>query len=275
MIKTYRPTSAGIRARKTLVKKVTSERSLRGLTKPLKGSVGRNNGRISIRHRQRGARKHYRIIDFKRDKHQIIGKVARLEHDPNRGCNIALINYIDGEKRYILAPEGLEEGMNIVAGADASLELGNALPLDNIPMSTKIHNVEINIGKGGQIARGAGNYATVMAKEGDYVSVKFPSGEVKKIFSKCYATIGTLGNADHRLIRAGKAGLKRHLGWRPEVRGVAMANPTDHPHAGSYRDNGVGMTSPKTPWGKKGRGKLTRARKYTSKFIAKNRRDRR
>ncbi len=274
MIKTFKPTSPGIRFRKTLVREVDKVKSNKKLTKSLKGPVGRNKGRISTRHRQRGAKKQYRVIDFKRNKRNIPGKVATIEHDPNRGCNIALINYADGEKRYILSPEGLRVGMEITAGKKAPLEVGNALPLSEIPLSTKIHNVEINPGRGGQIARGAGNSAVIMAKEGKYASVKLPSGEVKMIIDACYATIGGLSNADHRHIRVGKAGKKRHLGWRPAVRGVAMGTDA-HPHGGSYSDTGIGMPSPKTPWGKKTRGKKTRRRKSTNKYIVKRKTKRR
>ncbi|MFC1621947.1 50S ribosomal protein L2 [Patescibacteria group bacterium] len=266
MIKTYRPTSPGIRGRKTLVRDVDKKRPEKSLTRPLKGSVGRSKGRISTRHRQRGTKKFYRIIDFKRDKFDIPGKVAFIEHDPNRGCDIALINYADGEKRYILAPEGLKVGTEIMSGPKSPLSLGNALPIADIPVSTRIHNVELNPGRGGQMARGAGNYATIMAKESPYANIKLPSGEVKKVQLKCYATIGELGNADLRHARAGKAGRRRHLGWRPAVRGVAMGTDA-HPHGGSYSDTGIGMPSPKTPWGKKTRGKKTRKRKNTDKFI--------
>lgn len=266
MIKKYKPTSAGIRFKKTLVKKVHKGRGLKKLTTPLKGTVGRNKGRISTRHRQRGAKKHYRVIDFKRNKLGIEGKVERIEHDPNRGPDIALISYADGEKRYILAPEGLKIGDKIMSGPEASLDVGNALPLEKIPLSMKVHNVEINPGRGGQLGRGAGNAVVIMAKEGNYVNIKLPSGEVKKVLSKCYATIGEIGNADHRHTRAGKAGIKRHKGWRPAVRGVAMGTDA-HPHGGSYSDTGVGMPSPKSPWGQKTRGKKTRRRKYTDKYI--------
>lgn len=268
MIKTYRPTSPGIRQRKTLKRGVEDVKPNKKLTKSLKGPVGRNKGRISTRHRQRGAKKNYRMIDFKRDKHDVVGKVARIEHDPNRGCNIALVHYKDGEKRYILAPEGLHKDMEVVAGENATAEVGNALPLHKIPLSTKIHNVELSPGKGGQIARGAGNYATIMAIEGNYAHVKLPSGEVRKILRNCYATVGDLSNANLRHSKAGKAGRKRHLGWRPAVRGVAMGTDA-HPHGGSYSDTGIGMPSPKTPWGKKTRGKKTRRRKNTDKFIIK------
>lgn len=268
MIKTYRPTSPGIRQRRTLDKGIDDVKPNKKLTKPLKGPVGRSKGRISTRHRQRGTKKNYRIIDFKRDKHGIPGKVASIQNDPNRGCNIALIHYSDGEKRYILAPEGLKKGMEVISGEKAPVEVGNALPLNKIPLSTRIHNLELSPGKGGQIARGAGNHAIVMAIEGRYANVKLPSGEVRKILGSCYATIGSLSNADLRHTKAGKAGKKRHQGKRPAVRGVAMGTDA-HPHGGSYSDTGIGMPSPKTPWGKKTRGKKTRKRKNTDKYIIK------
>jgi large subunit ribosomal protein L2 len=270
MLKRYKATSPGIRSRRTLKEDVSDVRPEKKLTVSKKGSVGRNKGTISVRHRQQGVKKHYRLIDFKRNKLDIPGKVATLEHDPNRGCNIALINYFDGEKRYILAPEGLKIGMQVMSGQKAPLEVGNTLPLSLIPISSKIHNVELNPGRGGQLARGAGNYATLMAKEGDYATLKLPSGEVKKILAKCYATIGELGNADLRHARAGKAGIKRHKGWRPAVRGVAMGTEA-HPHGGSYSDTGIGMPSPKSPWGQKTRGYKTRRRKHTDKYIIKRR----
>ena len=273
MIKTYKPTSPGIRQRKTLVSEVDKVKPNKKLTQPAKGPVGRSKGRISTRHRQRGAKRNYRIIDFKRNKFDIAGKVASIQHDPNRGCNVALIHYLDGEKRYILAPEGLRKSMIVVSGKKVPLNVGNAMPISRIPLSTKIHNVEMNPGRGGQIARSAGNYAIIMAKEGKYANVKMPSGEIRKILDSCYATIGEIGNADHRHTRAGKAGKKRHMGNRPAVRGVAMG--TDgHPHGGSYSDTGIGMPSPKTPWGKKTRGKKSRSRKYTDKYIVKGKKRR-
>ena len=275
MIKTYRPTSAGIRFRKTLVREVEKVLPEKALRKVKKGHVGRNNGKISSRHRQQGHRKHFRLIDFKRDKREIQAKVASIQHDPNRGPNIALLAYYDGEKRYILAPEGLKKGMIVSAGESVEPAVGNALPLRNIPLGVAIHNIELSPGRGGQFVRGAGNSAQILAKEGKYVNIKLPSGEVKKVRGDCYATIGALGNQDLRNINLGKAGRKRHMGWRPHVRGVAMANPTDHPHAGSYKDTGIGMSSPKSPWGWKTRGKKTRRRKNTNKFIVKPRKARR
>lgn len=274
MIKTYRPTSAGMRFRKTLVRDIDDVKPLKSLTTAKKGNAGRSNGKVSTRHKQRGAAKHYRFVDFKRDKLNIEATVKTIEHDPNRGCDIALVVYSDGEKRYILAPEGLQRGTKVMSGASATQSVGNALPLDSIPLGVRVHNIEINPGKGGQLARGAGNSAVIMAKEGKYVSLKLPSGEVKKILGICYATIGVLGNSDRRLTRFGKAGRKRYAGWRPEVRGVAMG-ANSHPHGGSYRDNGIGMPSPKTPWGKKARGVKTRSRSYTDKYIVTDRRKKR
>jgi large subunit ribosomal protein L2 len=275
MIKTYRPTSPGMRGRKSLVKNVSSKRPLKKLTVPLKGPAGRNKGKISSRHRQRGARKHYRLVDFKRDKVNIPAKVVRIEHDPNRGPNIALLSYADGEKRYILAPEGLKAGMTVISGDSTEISVGNAMRLVNMPLGMEIHNIELYPGGGGQMVRGAGNSAVVLAKEGKYANIKLPSGEVKKVLSQCFATIGKLGNADLRNVNLGKAGRKRHLGWRPHTRGVAFSSPRDHPHGGSYKDTGIGMPSPKSPWGWKTRGKKTRRRKHTDKFIVTRKQKRR
>lgn len=272
MIKNYNPTSAGIRFRKSIVKDSTANNPEKSLLRPHKGSAGRSNGRISSRGKLQGAKRHYRLVDFKREKFNIVATVATIEHDPNRGPNIALLKYTDGEKRYILAPEGLKIGAKVVSGLGSDIEaaLGNCLPLANIPLATFVHNVELNPGQGGILARGAGNAAQIIASEGDYVNIKLPSGQVKKVLAKCLATIGVLGNQDLRNTNLGKAGKKRHLGWRPKVRGVAMANPSDHPHAGSYRDNGIGMPFPKTPWGKNTRGVKTRTRVHTDWSIVSN-----
>ncbi len=271
MIKEYKPTTPGQRGRKSLKKDVDDVRPHKPLTKPLKGSVGRSKGTITSRHRQRGSKKHYREIDFKRNKDDIPGKVATIEHDPNRGANIALINYVDGEKRYILAPEGLERGMEIISSESAEAEVGNCLPLRNIPVGVEIHNIEISPGRGGQMARGAGTSAMITAKEGKYAHVKLPSSEIKKVLLDCKATVGSLSNPEKRTVDLGKAGRNRHLGRRPHVRGVAHASPREHPHGGSYKDTGVGMPSPKSPWGKKTRGKKTRKRTHTDKYIVKER----
>ena len=274
MIKTYRPTSPGIRQRKTLVKGVEAVKPLKKLTKGKKGPSGRSKGRITVRHRQRGAKKLHRLVDFKRDKKNIDAKVASIEDDPNRGANIALLHYVDGEKRYILAPKGLEKGMVVVSGENVELIVGNAMPLKNIPVGVAIHNVEINPGAGGVLAKGAGNSAQILAKEGNYVNIKLPSGEVKKVLGICYATIGSLSNEDLRNIVLGKAGVKRRLGFRPTTRGVAMSSPKKgHPHGGSYSTSGIGM-HPKTPWGKKARGVKTRKRSRTDHTIVKDRRKR-
>lgn len=273
MIKTYKPTSEGLRKRKTLVKELTSSKPVKALTsKVLKGPAGRSHGTVSSRHKQRGVKRRMRIIDFKRDKVNIVGRVSTIEHDPNRGPNLALISYADGERRYILAPEGLTVGMEVMSGTEAELVPGNALPLSNIPLGTFVHNIELNIGAGGILARGAGNSAQVMAKEGEHVNLKLPSGEVKRVLGKCYATIGVLSNADVRNTQLGKAGRKRYLGWRPHVRGVAMANPKkDHPHAGKYNDTGIGRPSPMSPWGWKTRGVKSRKRSHTDYTIVKRR----
>jgi len=271
MLKTYRPITPGQRGKRTLVRGVAAKSPEKKLTKSLKGAVGRNNGKISSRNRQRGARKKYRIVDFKRDKLNVPAKVVSIEHDPNRGPNVALLHYADGEKRYILAPEDLKPGMIVVSGDQVDLQPGNCMPLKNIPLGMPIHNIELNPGKGGQMVRGAGNSAMILAKEGKYVNVRLPSGEVKKVLDSCIATIGTLGNADLRHVNVGKAGIKRHQGRRPHTRGVAFSSPREHPHGGSYKTSGVGMSSPKSPWGWKTRGKKTRRRKSTNKYIVKSR----
>lgn len=275
MIKTYKPTSAGMRRRKTLVVKATKKRPVKSLTIALKGPVGRSGGKITSRHKQRGARKHYRVIDFKRNKWDIPAKVASIEYDPNRGPNIALLYYADGEKRYILAPVGLEVGAIVISGMLVDATVGNSMPLKNVPLGSEVHNVEVNPGQGGKLIRGAGNSGIVMAKESKYVNIKLPSGEVKRFLADCFATIGKLGNADVRNADLGKAGRNRHLGNRPHVRGVAYPSPRDHPHGGSYKTTGIGMSSPKSPWGWKTRGKKTRKRKQTDKFIVKSRRAKR
>lgn len=272
MIKTYKPTTPARRSRKALKLKLSTARPLKSLRVSLKGPAGRSNGRVSVRHKERGAKKFYRVIDFKRNKHGITAKVVGLEYDPNRNVSIALLNYADGEKRYIIAPEGLNTGMVIVSGKNVEPSLGNALTLDNIPMGTFVHNIELNPGAGGILARSAGSSAQLMAKDGGYVNLRLPSGEVKRVLGTCMATIGVLGNEQYRNIRLGKAGTNRYKGVRPSVRGVAMANPSDHPHAGSYRDNGIGMKFPKSPWGWNTRGKKTRRRSHTNHTIVKDRR---
>ncbi len=268
MIKSYKPTSEGMRTRRTLISDVTKARPQKSLIKILTGPAGRNNGRISSRHRQRGHKKFYRVVDFKRGKYDIPATVTALEYDPNRGPTIALLSYADGEKSYILAPEGLQVGQKVISSKN-SVEMlpGNATTLVNLPLSAEVHNVELNIGAGGQLIRGAGSYGIVMAKEGKYVNIKLPSGEVKKFAQDCMATIGVLSNGDLRNRVLGKAGIGRHLGMRPHIRGVAVANPTDHPHGGSYKDKGVGAPSPKSPWGWKTKGKKTRSRTVGLKYL--------
>ena len=247
---------------------ITRKTSEKGLTVILGKHSGRNNqGIVTVRHQGGRQKRFLRLIDFKRDKIDIAAKVASIEYDPNRTANIALLNYIDGEKRYILHPEGLKVGDKVMAGPEADIKPGNAIPLGKIPIGTFIHNLELYRGRGGQLIRSAGSYAIVLSKEGKYVQVKFPSNEVRKIDALCYATIGQIGNIDWKNINIGKAGRSRHMGIRPTVRGVAQ-NPRSHPHGGGEGRSGIGMSSPKTPWGKPALGKKTRQRKKSSnKFI--------
>ena len=249
--------------------KVAPERSL---LEPLNKKSGRNNyGRITVRHRGGGNHKKYRVIDFKRDKYDVTGTVETLEYDPNRSAHIALVKYEDGEKRYILAPVGLKVGDKIVAGETADIKIGNALPLCNIPTGTFIHNVELNPGRGGQLARAAGNAAQLMAKENGMALLRLPSGELRNVPAKCMATIGQVGNIDHENVKVGKAGRKRHMGWRPTVRGSVM-NPCDHPHGGGEGKSPIGRPGPCTPWGKPALGYKTRAKKNKSdKLIVRRR----
>jgi large subunit ribosomal protein L2 len=253
---------------------ITKKEPEKALVESNKKSGGRNNlGRITSRHRGGGHKRQYRIIDFKRDKHGIIGKVAAIEYDPNRAARIALIHYPDGEKRYIIASTGLKVGAKVVSGPQAEIEIGNAMPLKNIPAGTFVHNVEFSPGKGGQIGRSAGNSLQVMAKEDEWVSLKLPSGEIRKFRADCYATIGLVGNADHENISLGKAGRSRWLGIRPQSRGMAM-NPVDHPMGGGEgrSKSGGGYQHPESPWGKYAKGLKTRKRKNQSnKYIVKRR----
>jgi large subunit ribosomal protein L2 len=249
---------------------ITRSTPEKSLLEPLPRTGGRNNfGRITVRHRGGGHKRQYRKIDFKRNKHEVPAKVFSIEYDPNRSARICLLHYADGEKRYIIWPKGLEVGTIIVAGPDASFNTGNALPLERIPLGTMVHNIELNLGKGGQLARSAGSFAQVMAKEGEYVTLRLPSGEVRMVHKRCYATIGEVGNAEHENVVSGKAGRTRWLGFRPTVRGVAM-NPVDHPHGG-----GEGRTSggrhPVTPWGMPTKGYKTRKRKPSDSFIVRRR----
>lgn len=278
MLKHYKPTTPGRRHRIDLVPEYDySGRPEKSLTISLrKKSAGRNNlGRVTTRHQGGGSKNLYRIIDFKRDKYDVEGKVSRIEYDPNRGANIALIVYKDGEKRYILAPQGLKKDYTVMSGKTKRIELepGYAMPLQFIPVGQPIHNVELFPGRGGQMARGAGNYLTITAQDegSGYVQVKLPSGEIKKLRKDCMATIGQLGNADLKNVKLGKAGRKRHKGVRPAVRGVAM-HPDAHPHGGGEGRSGIGMPSPKSPWGRKTLGVKTRKRKHTNKYIVKDRR---
>ena len=270
-VKKYKPTSAGRRFITTAdfsgVSKKDPEKSLLEVKK--KHSGRNNNGHITTRHKGGGTRKQYRIIDFKRSKDAIPAKVAAIEYDPNRTARIALLHYRDGEKRYILAPVGLEVGAVIVSGPEADIKIGNALPLANIPLGTVIHNIELRPGEGGKLVRSAGSSAQLMAKEGQYAQVRMPSGEVRKIQVVCRATIGQLGNLDHENEVIGKAGRQRHLGKRPSVRGIAM-NPVDHPHGGGEARSTSGRP-PTTPWGQMTMGKKTRRNKRTANMIVRKR----
>jgi large subunit ribosomal protein L2 len=270
-VKKYKPTSAGRRFITTAdfsgITKKDPEKSLLEVKK--KHSGRNNNGHITTRHKGGGTRKQYRLIDFKRSKDTIPAKVAAIEYDPNRTARIALLHYRDGEKRYILAPVGLEVGAVIVSGPDADIKLGNALPLANIPLGTVIHNIELRPGEGGKLVRSAGSSAQLMAKEGAYAQVRMPSGEVRKIQVVCRATIGQLGNLDHENEVIGKAGRQRHLGKRPSVRGIAM-NPVDHPHGGGEARSTSGRP-PTTPWGQMTMGKKTRRNKRTAGMIVRKR----
>jgi len=265
-----RPVTASRRLRSDVIYDVAKKRPERALTKPLNGPSGRSNGRISTRHRMRGAKKLLRIIDFKRDKKGIPAKVFAIEYDPTHGPNIALLHYVDGEKRYILAPRGLKKGDFVESGEKADIKVGNALPLKNIPIGTFVHNIEIYPGRGGQLVRAAGCGAVIMSMDDKFTTLKFPSREIRKILSSCFATIGMLSNEDLKNVKMGKAGRKIHLGIRPTVRGVAM--PYKHPHGGSYSTTGVGRTSPVSPWGQPAKGKKTRTRKHTDKYILQKRR---
>lgn len=272
-IKKYNPTTPGLRGMTvSTFEEITCDTPEKSLTVTLKKHAGRNvRGKITVRHRGGGYRPKYRIIDFKRDKDGVPGTVATIEYDPNRTANIALINYADGEKRYIIAPNKLNVGDVIESGAEADIKVGNALPLANIPVGTIIHNVELKPGKGGQLVRSAGNGAQLMAKEGAFAQVRLPSGEVRKVHIGCRATVGEVGNLDHQNIQIGKAGRKRHMGIRPTVRGSVM-NPNDHPHGGGEGKAGIGRVSPVTPWGKPALGYKTRKKKKASdKYIVKRR----
>ena len=272
-IKKYNPTSPGLRGMTvSTFEEITTDKPEKSLTVTLKKHAGRNvRGKITVRHRGGGTRPKYRIIDFKRNKDDIPGKVSTIEYDPNRTANIALITYADGEKRYIVAPNGLKVGDTIYSGPTADIKIGNALPLANIPVGTIIHNIEMKPGKGAQMVRSAGNGAQLMAKEEKYAQVRLPSGEVRKVLLNCRATIGEVGNEDHGNIQIGKAGRKRHMGRRPHVRGSVM-NPNDHPHGGGEGRAPIGRKGPVTPWGKPTLGYKTRKKnKASNQYIVKRR----
>ena len=272
-IKSYKPITNGRRGMTTLtndeITKTTPEKSL---VTTIKKKAGRNNqGRITVRHQGGGAKRKYRIIDFKRNKDGIVGTVASIEYDPNRSANIALINYADGEKRYIIAPKGLKVGMKIESGEQADIKVGNCLPLASIPEGTLVHNIEMKPGKGGQMARSAGASVQILGREGNYTLLRLTSGEVRKVLSVCRATIGEVGNADYELVNIVKAGRKRHMGVRPTVRGSVM-NPNDHPHGGGEGRAPIGRKAPMTPWGKPALGYKTRdKKKASSKLIVRRR----
>lgn len=271
-IKSYKPTSPGRRGMSApTFEEVTRSEPERSLLAPLRKSAGRNGqGRLTVRHRGGGAKRAYRIIDFKRNKTDVPGRVETIEYDPNRTSYIALVQYVDGEKRYILAPNGLKVGDQIMSGPAAEVRVGNALPMRNIPVGTLIHNIELQPGRGGQMVRSAGASAQLMAKEGSYATVRLPSGEMRRVLVGNLATIGQVGNLDHSNVKLGKAGRPRLMGRRPEVRGAAM-NPRDHPHGGGEGKAPIGMPGPKTPWGKPALGYKTRRPKASDSLIVKRR----
>ena len=271
-VKIYKPVTPGLRNRTGYTfEEITKSKPERSLIVFRKSTGGRNNlGRVTVRHRGGGVRRFIRIIDVKRNKTNVPAKVAAIEYDPNQTARIALLNYVDGEKRYILAPIGLKVGDMVVSGPNAEIRVGNAMPIANIPVGSTIHNIELKPGRGGQVVRAAGASAQLVAKEGDYAQVRLPSGEVRMVLQVCYATIGQIGNVDHSNIKLGKAGRKRHLGIRPTVRGTAMS-PRDHPHGGGEGRQPVGMAGPKTPWGKPALGYKTRRNKKTDRFIVRRR----
>lgn len=272
-IKLYKPTNNAERGKSTLKNEVLTKKAKpeKSLLESVSKTGGRNHsGKITVRHIGGGAKRKYRKIDFKRNKIDIFGRVASIEYDPNRTANIALINYRDGEKRYILAPEGLMVGQDIIAGETADIKVGNALPLGNIPVGTVVHNVELRPGKGGELARSAGSKAQIIGREDKYVMVRLTSGEQRLILKTCYATIGEVGNSDYELVSLGKAGRTRHMGIRPTVRGSVM-NPNDHPHGGGEGRAPIGRSGPMTPWGKPALGFKTRKKKASDKLIVRRR----
>ena len=271
-IRNFKPTTNARRKMSTLINtEITTDTPEKSLVVTLKKNGGRNNqGRITVRHHGGGEKRKYRLIDFKRDKKDIPGTVATIEYDPNRSANIALINYKDGEKRYIIAPKGLTVGMEVVSGENADIKTGNSLPIMNMPVGTVIHNIELKPGKGGELARSAGSSAQILGREGNYVMIRLSSGEQRKVLGTCYATVGEVGNEDYGLVKLGKAGRTRHLGIKPTVRGSVM-NPNDHPHGGGEGRAPVGRKSPMTPWGKPALGVKTRKKKASDKFIVRRR----
>ena len=271
-IRNYKPTTPGRRKMSTLVNsEITKSTPEKSLIVTISKNGGRNNqGKITIRHKGGGEKRKYRIIDFKRNKFNVPGAVASIEYDPNRTANIALINYADGEKRYIIAPKGLEVGMQILSSETADIKVGNTLPIMSIPVGTVIHNIELRPGKGGELARSAGSSAQILGREGKYVMIRLTSGEQRKILGTCLATIGEVGNEDASLVKIGKAGRKRHMGVKPTVRGSVM-NPNDHPHGGGEGRAPVGRKGPVTPWGKPALGYKTRKKKQSDKFIVRRR----
>ncbi|MCI9233122.1 MAG: 50S ribosomal protein L2 [Bacilli bacterium] len=272
-IKTYKPMTNGTRGMSKLINdEITKTTPEKSLVVTLKKNGGRNNqGRITVRHRGGGAKRKYRIIDFKRNKDGVVGTVASIEYDPNRTANIALIKYADGEKRYIIAPKGLKVGMKVESGENADIKVGHSLPLANIPEGTMVHNIELKPGKGGELARSAGSSVQILGREGRYTLLRLTSGEVRKVLSTCRATVGEVGNADHELVKIGKAGRKRHMGIRPTVRGSVM-NPNDHPHGGGEGRAPIGRKGPVTPWGKPALGYKTRdSKKASNKLIVRRR----
>ncbi|NOZ55579.1 MAG: 50S ribosomal protein L2 [Calditrichaeota bacterium] len=270
-IKTFKPVTPGLRFKSVLTfEEITKTEPERRLVQPLKKTGGRNNlGRVTARHRGGGHKRKYRIIDFKRNKDGVPAKVAAIEYDPNRSAFIALLHYADGEKRYILAPVGLNVGDEVISGEQVPVRVGNTMPLQNIPLGTLVHNIELKPGKGGQMARSAGTYAQLMAKEGKYATLRLPSGEMRLVSITCRATIGQVGNVDHENVSLGKAGRARWLGWRPFVRGVAM-NPIDHPMGGGEGKSSGGR-HPCSPWGLLAKGKKTRGKKPSDKYIIQKR----
>ena len=271
-IRSYKPTTNARRLMSTLVnEELTKDAPCKSLLVTINKNGGRNNqGKITVRHIGGGAKRKYRLIDFKRNKRDIPGKVATIEYDPNRSANIALINYNDGEKRYILAPKDLKVGMTVEAGEKADIKVGNALPLNIIPVGTVVHNIELKPGKGGELARSAGASAQILGREGNYVMLRLSSGEQRKVLGTCYATVGVVGNEDYELVKVGKAGRTRHMGIKPTVRGSVM-NPNDHPHGGGEGRAPVGRKGPVTPWGKPALGYKTRKKKASDKLIMRRR----